>query len=105
MVNEETKEFTLLVISSRADLQKIEKPDKSVENIHIAFRPSGKDVVMATEKFPNIEMIHMPVSYGSTMAGFVMAFLDNKKIMFIEGDVQGHRQDIDAYARVKIPVS
>jgi hypothetical protein len=91
----------LFVVSNRRDLQTSEN-NQAIKSIHIAFRPAGKDFQMARKKFPNLQLVHIPKSYGSTISKVMREYLIEHNIMLIVGDVWGHRKDLDTFANVKI---
>jgi Protein of unknown function (DUF1699) len=52
------------------------------------------------EACPKIEVIQLPKSYKSTVSKSIELFLDMKRIQLIEGDVWGHRKDINEYSNI-----
>lgn len=64
---------------------------------HLAFRPSNKDIFMLVETCPKIEVIQLPKSYRRTVSRSMEMFLEMQKILLLEGDVWGHRKDINEY--------
>ncbi len=65
--------------------------------IHLAFRPSNKDIFSLVESCPKLEAIQLPKSYRRTVSNSIKMFLEMQKIQLIEGDVWGHRKDINEY--------
>jgi hypothetical protein len=45
-------------------------------------------------------MIQVPTSYRKTMSNAIQVFLDMQGIELLEGDVWGHRKDLDEYFTV-----
>ena len=45
-------------------------------------------------------MIQVPPSYNKTMSSAIQVFLDMQGIELLEGDVWGHRKDLDEYFTV-----
>jgi len=45
-------------------------------------------------------MIQVPPSYRKTMSNAIQVFLDMQDIELLEGDVWGHRKDLDEYFTV-----
>jgi len=45
-------------------------------------------------------MIQVPPSYKKTMSNAIQVFLDMQGIELLEGDVWGHRKDLDEYFTV-----
>jgi len=63
----------------------------------MAFRPSNKDILALVEACPKIEVIQLPKSYRRTVSKSIEMFLGMQRIQLIEGDVWGHRKDINEY--------
>lgn len=82
------------VVSSREEIPKIDTNEKV---IHFAFRPSNKDIFSLVKRCPNVEVIQIPSSYRKTLSKSIEMFLDMQNIKLIEGDVWGHRKDINEY--------
>jgi len=85
------------VVSSREEIPTL-NPNEKV--IHLAFRPSNKDVFVLAETCPKIEAIQLPKSYKRTVSKSIEMFLEMQKINLLEGDVWGHRKDINEYYNV-----
>jgi hypothetical protein len=66
----------------------------------LAFRPSNKDIFGLVETCPKIEVIQLPKSYMATVSKSIEMFLEMQRIKLIEGDVWGHRKDINEYYTV-----
>ncbi len=45
--------------------------------------------------------IHIPSSYIKSISGSTKIFLDMQGIVLLEGDVWGHRKDINEYSEIK----
>ena len=82
------------VVSSREEIFTI-NPNERV--VHLAFRPSNKDIFALVETCPKIEVIQLPKSYRRTVSKSIEMFLEMQRIQLIEGDVWGHRKDINEY--------
>jgi hypothetical protein len=82
------------VVSSREEIFTL-NPNERV--VHLAFRPSNKDVFALVETCPKIDVIQLPKSYMATVSKSIEMFLDMQKVHLIEGDVWGHRKDINEY--------
>ncbi len=82
------------VVSSREEIFSL-NPNEHV--VHLAFRPSNKDVFALVETCPKIEVIQLPKSYMDTVSRSIEMFLEMQRIQLIEGDVWGHRKDINEY--------
>jgi hypothetical protein len=85
------------VVSSREEIFTL-NPNERV--VHLAFRPSNKDIFALVETCPKIEVIQLPKSYRRTVSKSIEMFLQMQRIQLIEGDVWGHRKDINEYYNV-----
>ncbi len=82
------------VVSSREEIF-ILNPNERI--VHMAFRPSNKDIFGLIETCPKVEVIQLPKSYMCTVSKSILMFLGMQRIRLIEGDVWGHRKDINEY--------
>jgi hypothetical protein len=82
------------VVSSREEIFTLNPNERLV---HLAFRPSNKDIFGLVETCPKIEVIQLPKSYMRTVSTSMEMFLQMQRIQLIEGDVWGHRKDINEY--------
>jgi len=82
------------VVSSREEISTL-NPDEQV--VHMAFRPSNKDIFELVEACPKIEVVQLPQSYKRKISRSVEMFLEMRRIQFIEGDIWGHRKDMAEY--------
>ena len=82
------------VVSSREEIFTL-NPNERI--VHMAFRPSNKDIFGLIETCPKVEVIQLPKSYMSTVSKSILMFLEMQRIKLIEGDVWGHRKDINEY--------
>jgi len=82
------------VVSSRNEILLLNSNERVV---HFAFRPSNKDIFLLAETCPKLEIIQLPKSYKRTISRAVEMFLEMQKIQLLEGDVWGHRKDINEY--------
>ena len=85
------------VVSSRDEIYTL-SPNERV--IHLAFRPSNKDIFGLVETCPKVEVVQLPQSYKRTVSKSIEMFLEMQRIQLIEGDVWGHRKDITEYYSV-----
>ena len=85
------------VVSSRDEILSL-NPNEKV--IHLAFRPSNKDIFLLVETCPKLEIVQLPNSYQRTISKSMQMFLEMQKIQLLEGDVWGHRKDINEYYTV-----
>ncbi len=86
------------VVSSKEEISSLGKGEKI---IHLAFRPSNKDIFALVQACPNVKAIHIPGSYVKTVSNSTKMFLDMQGIALLEGDVWGHRKDINEYSEIK----
>lgn len=82
------------VVSSREEIPKLNTNEKI---IHLAFRPSNTDIFTLVQTCPKVEVIQLPGSYRRTVSKSIEMFMDMQNIKLIEGDVWGHRKDINEY--------
>ena len=82
------------VVSSREEIFTL-NPNERI--VHLAFRPSNKDIFGLVETCPKIEVIQLPKSYMCTVSKSIEMFLQMQRIQLIEGDVWGHRKDLNEY--------
>jgi hypothetical protein len=82
------------VVSSREEIFTL-NPNERI--VHLAFRPSNKDILGLVETCPKIEVIQVPKSYIATVSKSIEMFLQMQRIHLLEGDVWGHRKDINEY--------
>ncbi len=89
------------VVSSKDEINSLGPSEKIV---HLAFRPSNKDIFTLVQTCPNVKAIHIPSSYIKTISNSTRMFLDMQGISLLEGDVWGHRKDINEYSEIKSSV-
>jgi hypothetical protein len=82
------------VVSSREEIFTL-NPNERI--VHLAFRPSNKDIFGLVETCPKVEVIQLPKSYMRTVSKSIEIFLQMQRVQLIEGDVWGHRKDINEY--------
>jgi hypothetical protein len=86
------------VISSKEEINSIRPNEKAV---HVGFRASNVDFLNLLQKVPRLQMIQTPPSYRRTMSKAVEGFLEMQGVELLEGDVWGHRKDLDEYFNVE----
>ena len=89
------------VVSSKEEIFTL-NPNERI--VHLAFRPSNKDVFGLIETCPKIEVIQLPKSYMATVSKSIEMFLEMQRVQLLEGDVWGHRKDINEYYTVSSSV-
>jgi hypothetical protein len=87
----------LRVVSSKNEIPNLNPNEKL---IHLAFRASNVDFLNLMQRCPRMRMIQVPPSYRKTMSNAIQVFLDMQGIERLEGDVWGHRKDLDEYFTV-----
>jgi len=86
------------VISARSEIANLNPNEKTV---HLAFRASNVDYLNLMQRCPRLRMIQVPPSYRKTMSNAIQVFLDMQGIEMLEGDVWGHRKDLDEYFTIE----
>lgn len=86
------------IVSSKNEIDSLIKSEKI---IHLAFRPSNKDIFALVQKCPDVKAIHIPSSYIRTISDSTKMFLEMQGITLLEGDVWGHRKDINEYYEIQ----
>ena len=92
----------MIIVSSREEINSLDSKEKLV---HIAFRPSNKDIFELVQACPKLNALHIPSSYIRTISRTTKMYLDMQEIALLEGDVWGHRKDIDEYYEIKPEVT
>ena len=85
------------IISSKEEIETL-KPSEKV--VHLAFRPSNKDIFGMISLCPGLKAIHIPGSYKKTLSHSALLLLSMQNIDLLEGDVWGHRKDIHEFFEV-----
>jgi hypothetical protein len=88
----------LRVVSSKNEITSLNPNEKLV---HLAFRASNVDFLNLMQKCPRLRMIQVPPSYHKTMSNAIQVFLEMQGIELLQGDVWGHRKDLDEYFTVE----
>jgi hypothetical protein len=87
----------LRVISARTEIPNLNPNEKTV---HLAFRASNVDFLNLMQRCPRLRMIQVPPSYHKTLSNAIQVFMEMQGIEMVEGDVWGHRKDLDEYYTV-----
>ena len=85
------------VVSSKEEINTL-GPDEEI--VHLAFRPSNTDIFSLIMKCPDVKALHIPSSYKKTISKSAQMYLSMQGIDLLEGDVWGHRKDINEYSEV-----
>ncbi len=86
------------VVSERNEIPSLNTNEKMV---HLAFRASNVDFLNLMQRCPRLRAIQTPSSYHKTMSNAIQVFLDMQGVELLEGDVWGHRKDLDEYYTVE----
>jgi hypothetical protein len=70
------------VVSSKDEIFTLNPSERIV---HVAFRPSNKDIFGLVETCPKIEVLQLPQSYRRTVSKSIEMFLEIQRIRLIEG--------------------
>lgn len=84
------------IVSKRDEIADI----KNEKALHLAYRPSNKDIFGLVDGNSELKAIQIPPSYLKTLSGSIKIYLEMQGIKIIEGDVWGHRKDIDPYFNI-----
>jgi hypothetical protein len=87
----------LRVVSSKKEIDELNRNEQMV---HLAFRASNTDIFRLLQSCPRLRAIQIPTSYHRTMSRAGQMFLEMQGVDLIEGDVWGHRKDINEYYKV-----
>ena len=85
------------VVSSKEEINTLNEDE---EIVHLAFRPSNTDIFTLVIKCPKVKALHIPSSYKRTISSSAKMYLEMQGIDLLEGDVWGHRKDINEYSEV-----
>jgi hypothetical protein len=84
----------LRVVSSKSEIDDLNRNEQIV---HLAFRASNTDIFKLLQNCPRVRAVQVPASYRRTLSRASEMFLIMQGIELIEGDVWGHRKDINEY--------
>jgi hypothetical protein len=88
----------LRVVSARNEIPNLNPNEKMV---HLAFRASNVDFLSLMQRCPRLRVIQVPPSYHKTMSKAIEVFLGMQGVEMLQGDVWGHRKDLDEYFTVE----
>ena len=88
----------LRVVSGKSEIPNLNPNEKMA---HLAFRASNVDFLNLMQRCPRLRTIQVPHSYQKTMSDAIQVFLEMQGIELLEGDVWGHRKDLDEYYTVE----
>jgi hypothetical protein len=93
----EVYDMKIRVVSSKEEINTL-SPNEEI--VHLAFRPSNTDIFSLIMKCPQVKALHIPSSYKRTISNSAKMYLQMQGIELLEGDVWGHRKDINEYSEV-----
>lgn len=82
------------VVKSRDEIAVLQVEEKAV---HLAFRPSDKDLFSLVKTCPGVELIQLPASSYEGLSKFIKMYLSSSGIHLVKGDVSGHWHDLNNY--------
>lgn len=82
------------VVTSRDEISSLEQEERAV---HLAFRPSDKDLFSLVKTCPAIQILQLPASSYEGLSKFIKMYLSSSGINLIKGDVSGHWHDLNNY--------
>ncbi len=91
------EKLRIRVINSKDEIFTL-NPNERI--VHIAFRPSSKDIFGLIETCPKVEAIQLPQSYRRKVSKSVEMFLEMQRIQLMEGNVWGHRKYLSGYYNI-----
>ncbi len=87
----------LRVVSSKNEIEDLNRNEQMV---HLAFRAANTDVFKLIQNCPRIRVVQVPSSYRKTLSKASEMFLTIQGVELVEGDVWGHRKDVDEYYNI-----
>ncbi|WP_321420785.1 DUF1699 family protein [uncultured Methanomethylovorans sp.] len=85
------------VVSSKDEID-ILNPNEKI--VHFAFRPSNQNIFSLVIRCPQVKALHIPGSYLKSISESTRMYLKMQNIELLEGDVWGHRKDINEYYEI-----
>jgi hypothetical protein len=82
------------VVTSRDEIVSLETDEMAV---HLAFRPSNRDLFSLVKTCPRIELLQLPASSYEGLSKFIKMYLASSGIHLVKGDVSGHWHDLNNY--------
>jgi hypothetical protein len=87
----------LRIVSSKNEIDDLNRNELMV---HLAFRAANTDIFKLLQNCPRIRVVQVPSSYRRTLSKASEMFLAIQGVELVEGDVWGHRKDIDEYYNI-----
>ncbi len=82
------------VVTSRDEILGLETEEKAV---HLAFRPSDRDLFNLVKTCPGIKLLQLPASSYDALSKFIKMYIASSGIRLVKGDVSGHWHDLNNY--------
>ena len=82
------------VVTSRDEILSLEIDEKAV---HLAFRPSDRDLFNLIKTCPGIKLLQLPASSYDALSKFIKMYIASSGIQLVKGDVSGHWHDLNNY--------
>ena len=82
------------VVTSRDEILGLETEEKAV---HLAFRPSDRDLFNLVKTCPRIKLLQLPASSYDALSKFIKMYIASSGIRLVKGDVSGHWHDLNNY--------
>ena len=82
------------VVKSRDEILGLETDEKAV---HLAFRPSDRDLFNLIKTCPEIKLLQLPASSYDALSKFIKMYIASSGIQLVKGDVSGHWHDLNNY--------
>ncbi|AGF96205.1 DUF1699 family protein [Methanosarcina mazei] len=82
------------MVTNRDEIPSLEQEERAV---HLAFRPSDKDLFSLVKTCPSIEILQLPASSYDGLSKFIKMYLSSSGIHLVKGDVSGHWHDLNNY--------
>ena len=82
------------VVTSRDEILGLETEEEAV---HLAFRPSDRDLFNLIKTCPRIELLQLPASSYDALSKFIKMYIASSGIQLVKGDVSGHWHDLHNY--------
>ncbi|AKB17479.1 MULTISPECIES: DUF1699 family protein [unclassified Methanosarcina] len=82
------------MVTNRDEILSLEHEEKAV---HLAFRPSDRDLFSLVKTCPEIEILQLPASSYEGLSKFIKMYLASSGIHLVKGDVSGHWHDLNNY--------
>lgn len=80
-----------------SDRNEISENGHDVDILHLAFRPSDKDIMKILKECEGVKALHVPKSYAASVSKSGIMAMEMKGVKFLVGDVWGQRKDINQY--------